>query len=295
MNSRRIAESRQNVEECVRLACLLEATARKPGNVHPQASFDDLTYADFLSSADVIAPVLARSRELGVGRTILTAIQKTHANSSGNTNLGIVLLLAPLAAVPAERPLTDGIGDVLGGLTNDDAAYVYEAIRLANPGGMGKVHKADLSQEPTGTLLEMMQLAADRDSIAAEYANGFDLVLNTGVPLLEAAENFTHRWEEAIIHLHLKLMADVPDTLIARKCGRETAESSAAKARGVLGSGWPATDQGQREFDELDRWLRADGNRRNPGTTADLVTAVLFAALREGRVPIPEWQIPKGF
>ena len=42
-----------------------------------------------------------------------------------------------------------------------------------------------------------------------------------------------------------------------------------------------------REFREFDAWLRADGHRRNPGTTADLIAASLFAAFRDGILPMP--------
>src|SRR5262245_13426217 len=101
------------LEEMLRAACVLEATARKAGNVHPQAAFADLTYHDFVVSADAIAPILARTRELGVGRAILEAVAATKGTVAANTNLGIILLLAPLAAVPLRIRLVDGIGNVL--------------------------------------------------------------------------------------------------------------------------------------------------------------------------------------
>src|SRR5438552_2117088 len=80
----------------IRTACLLEATARKAGNVHPRASFADLAYDDFVASADVAAPALSRAREIGVGRAVFAAIEATRNCVGKNTNLGIVLLLSPL-------------------------------------------------------------------------------------------------------------------------------------------------------------------------------------------------------
>ena len=275
------------LQSSIQTACFLEATARKPGNVHPRASFEDLTYDDFLRSANVIAPVLARSQEQGIGRTILTAIERTHSQNSRNVNLGIVLLLTPLAAVPKDVSVTEGIGNVLAGLTKEDASLAYRAIRLAHPGGIGKVAEEDLAEEPTITLLEAMRLAADRDAIAAEYANGFNLVLNFGVPIFESAEDFANEWETAIIHLHLRLMSRCPDTLIARKCGIEVANEASRFAQNVLESGWPKTETGTRRIKEFDDWLRADGHRRNPGTTADILVAALFAAFRDERLKIP--------
>ncbi|HEX4073623.1 MAG TPA: triphosphoribosyl-dephospho-CoA synthase [Planctomycetaceae bacterium] len=269
------------------LSCLLEATAKKPGNVHPGASFADLTYQDFVRSAHLIAPSFAQGAEWGVGRIVFDAVERTRLGVGRNTNLGILLLLAPLALVPADVALRDGIGNSLAGLTRDDAALVYASIRLANPGGLGRVEREDVASAPSVTLLEAMRLAADRDRIAAQYTSGFSTVL-AGAERLAASRLFPDRWEESIIGLHLWLMAEFPDTLIGRKCGPELARESSLRARRVLEAGWPEREHAAAEFDELDRWLRADGNRRNPGTTADLVAGSLFAALRDGLIEPPE-------
>ncbi len=263
------------------LACLLEATARKPGNVHPQASFDDLTYDDFVRSAQAAAPAFERAAERGVGPTVLDAIERTRRAVARNTNLGIVLLLAPLACVPPARRLRDGIRDVLSTLSRTDAECVYRAIRLANPGGMGRVEAEDIAGIPSVTLLEAMRLAADRDQIAAQYVNDFALVF-AGVDRLTARGLFPNCWEDAVIDLQLWLLTECPDTLIARKCGPAVAEEASRRAQFVLQAGWPDGQAARPLLAEFDAWLRADGHRRNPGTSADLVTACLFAAFRDG-------------
>jgi triphosphoribosyl-dephospho-CoA synthase len=268
------------------LACLLEATAKKPGNVHPAASFADLTYQDFVRSAHLIAPSFAHGAEWCVGRIVFDAVERTQLGVGRNTKLGILLLLAPLAVVPAGVALRDGIGDVLAGLTRDDAELVYAAIRLANPGGLGRVEREDVATAPRVTLLEAMRLAADRDRIAAQYTSGFSTVL-AGAERLAGSRLFPDRWEESVIGLHLWLMAEFPDTLIGRKCGPELARESSLRARRVLEAGWPDGERAAAEFEEFDRWLRADGNRRNPGTTADVVAGSLFAALRDGQIEPP--------
>ena len=266
----------------IRLACLLEAAAPKPGNVHPGAAFDDADFRAFVRSADAIAPVLARADRIGVGRAILDAVIATRAAAGTNTNLGIILLLAPLAAVPREQTLREGVASILTDLTREDASLAFEAIRRANPGGLGAVPEQDASREPTVKLLEAMRLAADRDAIAAEYTTRFAMTLNTSIPVLASyGSDFHSRWQQAVVHLHLVLMSKRPDTLIARKCGRAAAVHSGRLAGGVLNAGWPETDAGRGKLVELDQWLRADGNRRNPGTMADLVCAGLFTALRE--------------
>src|SRR5690606_598239 len=113
---------------------------------------------------------LARSGELGVGPAVLRAIEATRQRVRTNTNLGIALLIAPLAAVPREQSLLEGIGDVLSGLTLADSLVVFEAIRLAAPGGLGEAPEQSVHQLPTLPLREVMRLAADRDRIARQYA-----------------------------------------------------------------------------------------------------------------------------
>lgn len=264
---------------------MLEASAAKPGNVHPRASFPDLTFEDFVRSAAAAASALACAAEIGIGQAVFRAIEATRTVVSTNTNLGIVLLIAPLAAVPLNRSLREGIGDVLIRLTRDDAAWVYRAIRLAHPGGLGTADEQDIADEPTQTLREVMALAAHRDGVAAQYANGFAWVLNEGLPYLASVgQEFETLWEEAIIELHLRLLAEHPDTLIARKCGDSVATEASRLAQRCLNSlvSLPLDSPDRIPIvNEFDQWLRADGNRRNPGTTADLVAACLFAALRE--------------
>ena len=275
------------LEQWIRAACVLEATAKKPGNVHPEAAFADLTYADFVKSAEVVAPIIADATRVGVGETIFRAVLATRQHVGTNSNLGILLMLTPLAAVPWGTPLDPGISQVLAGLTRDDASWVYRAIQAAMPGGLGEVPEGDVSGGPTGTLLEMMQLAADRDRIASEYVSGFSITLNFGVPFLASVKDLQNHWENAIIELHLRMMTEYPDTLITRKCGQAVADESARRARRVLETG-PLESAGTiHKLKEFDNWLREDGHRRNPGTTADLIAASLFAAFREGLVCSP--------
>jgi triphosphoribosyl-dephospho-CoA synthase len=269
-----------DVGKCVYVACLWEATARKPGNVTPDHDFEDVTFSDFLKSASAIAPVMASACQRKVGATVLEAVRATRQVVRTNTNLGIILLLSPLATVPDGDDLRVGVERILAGLDVEDTRLVYEAIRLAAPGGMGRVKEQDVRDEPTQPLREVMALAADRDLVARQYANGFAEVFDDGVPALIAGWEQPGSVEDAIIRTHLHLMAKYPDTLIARKRGTAEAEESARRARQVLEQGWPREPAGRRELGEFDAWLRAHGHDRNPGTTADLVTACLFVALR---------------
>jgi RimK family alpha-L-glutamate ligase len=264
------------------LACLWEATARKAGNVHRTADFADVTYADFVTSAVLAAPELGRAADRPLGETVLAAVRATRAVVRTNTNLGIVLLLAPLAKVPAGVELRAGVADVLARTTVADSAAVFEAIRLANPGGLGKTKDQDVNDAPTRPLREVMALAADRDLVARQYATGFADVFDLGVPALVDGLARFGRVEPAVQHCQLAWLAAHPDSLIARKRGPDVAAEASRRARAVVAAGGVGTAAGRAAYDDFDGWLRADGHARNPGTTADLVTACLFAALRDG-------------
>lgn len=274
------------IGEAARWACILEVCAPKAGNVHPDAPFENATAQDFIRSAEAIAPILDRAAFQTVGQTILDCVIATQRAVGHNTNLGIILLLAPLCAVPLDEPLESGIDRVLWNLTVHDAQLAFEAIRLAKPGGLGSAANEDVRTRPTITLRAAMQLAADRDAIARQYHLAFSDV--TTIVAIDVAREGD--LTQVITLAHLRQMAREPDTLIIRKCGLEAANESSLRAQRVLQSGWPQTWQGREAFAELDAWLRADGHRRNPGTSADLIAAGLFVALRDGRIKPPfEW------
>jgi len=283
-----------SIGQCATLACILEATAPKPGNVHRSADFEDLTYPDLLAAAVAIGPAMENAATGRVGAVVLEAIRATRRVIGTNANLGTVLLLAPLAAVPCTARFADGIGSVLDRLEPDDARDVYEAIRIAKPGGMGRAAEADVNDAnapPPESLLNAMRLAADRDLVARQFVNGFQQVLDDAAFLL--ADGFEHGWTagEAIVHAQLTLMSRFPDSLIARKCGAKVAQQASDRAAAVLEAGSPRDESFWNAAGELDFWLRSDGHRRNPGTTADLLAAGLFVLLREGIMQWPlRWQ-----
>lgn len=269
------------------LACLLEASAPKPGNVHPGAAFADVDYLDFALSATVLAGPLDRARTEGVGAAVLAAVEATREVVSTNTNLGMILLLAPLAAVPPNVPWRVGVGRVLASTTIDDARLVYRAIRLAQPGGLGDVEDQDVAEEPTITLTEAMRLAASRDGVARQYATNYRDIAHMVLPSLRRSHTAGLAWDEAIVTAFLETLAACPDTLIARKQGLTLAEEASRRALSVLKSGDPKSNAHRAAIADFDTWLRADGHARNPGTTADLIAAGLFLALGDGTMPLP--------
>src|SRR5581483_10206744 len=179
------------LETSVHTACVWEVTARKLGNIHRYADFDGTSYLDFILSAGAITTVMGNAPSWGntIGQVIGASTRATREVVGTNTNIGIILLLAPLASTWVETDKPNGRHELdrrLRSLTVQDARDVYEAIRLANPGGLGDVPEQDVRSEPTVTLLEAMKLAADRDLIARQYANGFADVFDFGLPALLA-------------------------------------------------------------------------------------------------------------
>lgn len=278
------------------LACLWEASASKPGNVHRAADFEDLTFIDFAVSAVAIGPAFNMAEKgARLGEIVITAVRATRDAVATNTNLGSLLLMAPLAMATAEANGSNGmnsvpredVGRVLRSLEASDARLVYEAIRLAMPGGLGQVNEADVRGEPPDDLLHAMRLAADRDLVARQYVNDFAQVFDVVLPAL--ADGLDRAWPlgQTIVRAQLRLMSEFPDSLIGRKCGSATAQQSATMAAAVLAAGQPCDESYERALADFDFWLRADGHRRNPGTTADLLAAGLFAALRCGIIKLP--------
>jgi triphosphoribosyl-dephospho-CoA synthase len=278
--ARRTAEA---VAGAAQLACVLEASAEKPGNITPGHDFADTSYEDMLRSAIALGPELGRAAQRSVGDTVLAAVRATRRVAGANTNLGIALLLAPLArAALLEGALRARSEEVLAALTLDDARAAYAAIRLAGAGGLDEPVEHDVRAAPTVPLREAMAAAAQRDSVAAEYATGYAVTFDVGLPALVRALDDGLGPRAATVELYLVLLAAVPDTLVARKRGRRAAQRVSAGAASVLAAGGVRDDAGRTALEAFDASLRSDGNALNPGTTADVVTAVLFVALLEG-------------
>ena len=277
-------DERLSMGSCATLACLWEVLAPKPGSVYRGADFDDLTFADFAAAAAVIGTVIDRGTQTTVGQTVLRGVAATQRVVQTNVNLGILLLLAPLAA-RRERLTPASVGACLAELTADDAVDVYEAIRLAQPGGLGKVESADVAALPPAglTLRDAMRLAAERDTIARQYVEDYQLVFWLAERLATHARELP--LSSAIVAAYLELLAHCPDTLIRRKCGAEVAQETSHRAARILEHS--DADARHAAIADFDFWLRSDGHRRNPGTSADLIAAALFVLLRNERIAFP--------
>ncbi len=263
------------LEKCIVWACEQEVSAPKPGNVNKNSDGHHMVLQQFLDSAAAIAPVL--SQEGDVGERILAAIKATRDVVNTNTNLGIVLLFAPLcqAALHCERfdQLQPALGKILDSLTIKDAKNTYCAIQLAEPGGMGKQVKHDISEPPDITLKQAMLLAKNRDTIAAEYSNHFDLTFSLSLPSYLKAKKIVETVEQATVFAYLMILSHAPDTLIRRKFGDEEANNVADKAAFFV-SKLLKIKMLPSDLQAWDTELKEKAI--NPGTSADLTAAMLL-------------------
>lgn len=257
----------------------MEIEALKPGNVHVFADGHRMSAGQFLESARVSAGPLT-DPGLAVGRRILGAIRATRDAVGANTNLGIVLLAAPLIRV-AEMPGSDlraNLGVMLDGMDMDDTAATFEAIALASPGGLGSA-KNDVREKPAIGLLEAMREAAHRDMIARQYSTSFADIFGTGLAEYEGALARGESGMWPTIAAYMAFLAGFADSHVARKQGMETANEVKKEAAGVQAALHSEKDEAARMrlLLDFDRDLKA--RAINPGTSADLTVACLLVHL----------------
>ncbi len=266
------------IAEAFVAACRDEIEAPKPGNVHIFADGHGMTVDDFLKSAEAAAPALC-DPGLPVGVRISAAVEATFAAVAKNTNLGIILLCAPLAAA-AEKGggLRDALKATLAGLTREDAACAFSAILRARPAGLGTATRHDVRDPANVTLLEAMREAAGRDRIAYQYTSDFSDIFETGLESLAAAAAKGWRAPWPAVSAYLAFLARFPDSHIARKNGLDAAlqvQNDAVAARERF-MNMVSPDARLHDLLTFDKHLKE--LRLNPGTSADLTVAAVFAA-----------------
>jgi triphosphoribosyl-dephospho-CoA synthase len=283
----------EHVLWAAQIACQLEITALKPGNVTWDRPFSDVAAEQFLASSAAMGRSFSDLGRKRTGELILQAVMDTREVAGCNTNLGIALLLFPLAKAAIGGPtgeLRERLAMELRLLTEKDTRDVYQAIRIASPGGLGGSDRYDVKEvPPSKPFLEAMAEARERDSVAREYVTDFEITFNTGLPAFDDSAKAGLSLRDAVTQTFLTILSRFPDTLIARKRGNEDASAVSVEASRVLGSGAAGSEKWRSSVLEFDSSLRDLANSFNPGTTADLTVAVLFCevlkALEEGTLP----------
>ena len=307
------------VSNCLQLAVLLEVSAYpKPGNVHRTTNFAETRYEHFLASAVALsshfryaAQMGARVSQkrvtvnrIGIGRIIKDAVRAVRAwQRDKNTLLGSILLLSPMAAAAgliiegkeafSADVFRTNLKSVVKSTTPRDAVHVFDAINIAAPGGLGSAPRLDVKDSRSRqkilaeriSLYEIFRISAPWDSISAEWVNDFHITFDIGYPYFKRVIKDTGDINTSSVHTFLKILSEVPDTLIARKTGKRKAEWVSSQARIVLNAGGLATPKGRKSLLELDRKLHDASHKLNPGTTADITSAALAVAILEGFRP----------
>ncbi|TFW73122.1 triphosphoribosyl-dephospho-CoA synthase [Methylotenera oryzisoli] len=262
-------------------ACMGELQALKPGNVHAFSDGHGMTIQDFIQSADVTAEPIARVG-LSVGERVFYSVEATQSAVGQNTNLGMLLLCAPLlhaaSSLQANQSLWGQLHKTLDQLSVDDAVWVAKAIVLANPGGLGASDQHDVHESPQISLLEMMRSAQDKDRISWQYANYFQDIVDFGVNLYADA---LLKWENAAwatTALYLGFLTRYADTHVLRKHGEQMANLLMQEAKEMESNYWATHNPKlmQKQLLVWDASLKA--RKINPGTSADLTVATLLAS-----------------
>ncbi len=318
MTIKRQVDTAEYVSECLQLAILLEVSAYpKPGNVHRTADFTETRYEHFLASAVALKPSLRHAAQRGVlssqgdigvseleiGQVIKDAVEQVKAwQSGGNTLLGTIILLTPIAAAAGitlteERfsisRLRKNLKLTVESTTPNDAINVYDAISIAEPGGLGKAPRFDVTDlaskqeilEDNVSLFDVFKISSSWDSISSEWVNNYSTTFDLGYPYFANTLEKVNDVNKATVHTFLKILSEVPDTLIARKLGSTKAKKISVQAKQVLEAGALATQKGREKLFQFDKKLRDAEHRLSPGTTADLTAAVLAIAILDGYRP----------
>jgi triphosphoribosyl-dephospho-CoA synthase len=303
------------VRNCASLAALLEVSAYpKPGNIHRLSDFQDTQYEHFLAGGVVLGSVMGELAkksssslnwsEVGLGYSIKAAVDEMYQwQSGGNIHLGVILLFAPLSAsagaILSTRDLSAGIlrdytNKIISKATADDTIAIYQAIdRAMSPENLGSVEKLDVKnidssikiRQENITPLKIFEICKSRDLICREWVTGFRTVFETGYPYIRDKINSGISINDAIVNTFLKILSENPDSLIARKSGKKTAECVSMDAKKILDNGGSETDEGIKRLWEFDDALKKEMGKLNPGTTADLTAASIFVLLLAGWRP----------
>lgn len=281
------------------LACLLEASVFKPGNVSPSHAFHSTRYEHYLAgsvAAGLALGKLASSSPPSIGETVYEAVDQTlKSQSGGNTHLGIILLLAPLAKAAAEKPVTpdmlrSALRTILEDMDVKETEWYYKAINLAKPGGLLPVSELDVRDE--GTLKEIqkktisvkdwMKVSADTNSVSHEYVTDYELTFDIGLSYftkMQSSDEPIHI-NEMVLRLYLKFLSERLDSLVLGKFDENTAKAVRVDARKLLGMYEEKDPQALAYTQKLNADYAV--KKINPGMSADLTASTLFVALTMG-------------
>ena len=289
------------VAKTAQIASVLEVSGHpKPGNVHRTRDFPDMVFEDFLISGVVIGDIMKKAAKLGlkhgpdslekieIGKLIKEAVVETDKWVANNTNLGIIMLLTPLSAAAGMSTdmseIQDNVDNIMRATTPYDAANLYDAINIADAGGMGEKDELDVGSDDAKNQLidkginmyDVLDLSAQWDMLAYELTKAMPITFEIGYPTFNGVKQ-TSTINNATVQSFLTILSIYPDTLIARKYDVETAQQVSDDARLIIAEGGILTDKGVDLINDFDKDLVK--KNLNPGTTADLTASSVMVAL----------------
>jgi len=310
-------EHAKKISQCLQLAILLEASAHKPGNISVVINFEKTRYEHFLASAIAAGPSFEFSAKRGIeisegkidvtqaeiGLLIKNCVSDINAwQHGGNTLLGTAILLSPIGVAAGMtcdkeqaldiQELRENLKLIVESTTPEDAVNVYEAIRTANPSGLGKVSDLDVNdpnsvdkiRKDRTSLYEVFKLASGYDLVCSEWVNNYPITFDLAYPSLRRQFEENKTLDSVIVLTFLEVLAEHPDTLIARKTSCEEARRISLTAKEVLKLGIESS-RGKQSLSRFDEELRRSSNLLNPGTTADILSAALSLCVLGGYRP----------
>ena len=277
-----------DIMKASQIACCLEVSSFKPGNVHRNKDYDDIKYHHFLNSGVAFGDIIYKASKdpLNIGQYIKLAVIESKKWSPSNANLGIIMLHTPIATTTGQmeefniNTLKKEIKNTVKNTTTDDAIAVYDAIEIAmpniNPPKEGPdAQKNDAKQElreKNLTLYDVFKISSSWDSISYEWTKGFNISFE-GYNLLNKYYKQYNNINLATTKTFLNILSNYPDTLIARKKDENTSKMVSNKAKEVL------NNFNEESLLKFDKFLSNEGNKLNPGTTADLIASSLMIFL----------------
>ncbi|MCF6203481.1 MAG: triphosphoribosyl-dephospho-CoA synthase [Methylococcaceae bacterium] len=276
--------NREQMIDAYKKACICDVEAFKPGNVSVYNAGHDMSVADFLLSAEVSAEPITNP-DYSLGEKIFHAVKATRDAVGCNTNLGILLLCAPVIQagqqVEERQSLLEALRYVLENTSIKDADWVFKAISLASPGGLGESADQDVSERANVTLFQAMEIAQNKDRIAKQYVTYYKDIFNFSILRYNDGLNRFGNQEWAAVFVFTGLLSKFPDSHIERKYGNEHSGWVLKKIIAVDDALINTQDPEQLVpmLHEVDREFKEKGI--NPGTTADLTVATVFVVMME--------------
>lgn len=259
-------------------SCKKDIELIKPGNVNLLSPHKDTKAQDYLDSATLSSKELFNQNH-SLGKRILESVKVTRSQVNVNTNLGIILLCAPVIQSYIDfnaLDLRDCIKKTLSATSVKDTHDLCAAINISSPGGLGDSDMYDTVSYPNASIKQIMDYSREYDRISYQYSHNFTDIFDFIIPKLEFLNQRYKSLDISLSLLFIEILAKIPDSHISRKFGDKIAKKTSNNAYDLLKilDREHDPDYLAKALNNLDYEYKKKGI--NPGTTADLLVASLM-------------------